>query len=96
MDRICPFFDIGFGRANTYGKEVFLLGDNRRDSGMAPNYFYNLTKKFIWNVRCREGQLAVGAFFSFIRKRLQIDRPLARKYDNLAFIGLTATRLGIG
>ena len=96
MDRICPFFDIGFGRANTYGKEVFLLGDNRRDSGMAPNYFYNITKKFIWNVRCREGQLAVGAFFSFIRKRLQIDRPLARRYDNLAFIGLAATRLGIG
>ena len=52
LDRCWPHYDIGFTPNNVYGREVFLLGDNRANSGLAPNYMYNVVKKFIWNTRC--------------------------------------------
>ena len=96
MDTICPYFDIGFTPANAYGKEVFILGDNRAMSGSGPNYLYNITKKYIWNTRCREGQLSEAEFRSFLRNRLNLDRTLAGKYRELSYIHDIGVRMGIG
>ena len=52
-DRIAPGFDIGFTQNNLYGKEVFILGDNRAYTGLEVNYLYNIAKKYIWNTRCK-------------------------------------------
>ena len=96
MDTICPYFDIGFSPANAYGKEVFILGDNRARSGSGPNYLYNITKKYIWNTRCREGLLSEAAFRNFLRKRLLLDRTLAGRYGELNYIHDIGVRMGIG
>ena len=52
LERCWPYYDLGFTPNNVYGRELFILGDNRPNSGLAPNYMYNVVKKFIWNTRC--------------------------------------------
>ena len=95
LDRIWPGYDLGFTPNNLYGKEVFLLGDNRPRSGMAPNYMYSLVKKFIWNTRCREAVLSTGNFWNFLDLRLRNDRTLADKLPDLIFIVELAIRRGL-
>ena len=103
MDRICPGYDLGFTLNNHYGKEVFILGDNRPGTGLGPNYLYNLVKKFVWNVRCRaeEGaaippSLGQRDFWRFLDQRLKEDRFLARRIPELRFVEDLAARRGIG
>ena len=103
LDRICPGYDLGFTLNNHYGKEVFILGDNRPGTGLGPNYLYNLVKKFVWNVRCRaeEGaaippSLGQRDFWRFLDQRLKEDRFLARRIPELRFVEDLAARRGIG
>ena len=95
LDRIWPGYDLGFTLNNLYGKEVFLLGDNRPRSGLAPNYLYSLVKKFIWNTRCREAVLSTASFWNFLDLRLRNDRTLAEKLPELTFIADLAIRRGL-
>ena len=96
LEVLCPGYDLGFTLGNHYGKEIFLLGDNRPLSGLAPNYLYNVVKKFIWNVRCKEEDLSTVAFFRFLSFRLKVDKALQRKFRELSYIGDLADRHGIG
>ena len=103
LDRICPGYDLGFTPNNHYGREVFILGDNRPGTGLGPNYLYNLVKKFVWNVRCRaeEGaalppSLGQRDFWRFLDQRLKEDRFLARRIPELRFVEDLVARRGIG
>ena len=107
LDALAPGFDIGFTQNNLYGKEVFILGDNRAESGLGVNYLYNIVKKFIWNTRCKrldeEETLPVPTttlnarnFFNFLDHRLRADKILVHKTPILRFIALLAARRGIG
>ena len=89
-------YDLGFTRNNLYGREIFILGDNRPRSGHIPNYLYNIVKKFIWNCKCREIDLSTDAFWRYLSKRISLDRTLERRNARLAYIGIIGDRLGIG
>ena len=87
---------MGFTQNNPYGREIFILGDNRQRSGQIPNYLYNIVKKFIWNCKCREIDLSADAFWRFLSKRIKLDRVLVRKDKKLTYINILGDRLGIG
>ena len=89
-------YDLGFSQNNPYGREIFILGDNRQRSGQIPNYLYNIVKKFIWNCKCKEIDLNADAFWRFLSKRIKLDRVLVRKDKRLSFINILGDRLGIG
>ena len=94
---------MGFAPNNHYGRELFILGDNRANTGLGPNYLYNVVKKFIWNVRCRAEEnaatppaLVTRDFWRFLDKRLREDRFLSRRIPELRFIEEIAIRRGLG
>ena len=107
LDRIAPGFDIGFTQNNLYGKEVFILGDNRAHTGLDVNYLYNVVKRFIWTTRCKRldeeetlpaptTTLTPLGFFNNLDYRLKRDLVLPRKTPELSFITVLAARRGIG
>ena len=107
LDLVAPGFEVGFTQNNLYGKEVFILGDNRAESGLGVNYLYNIIKKFIWNIRCKRldedetlpeptTTLNSRNFLQFLDHRLRADKILANKIPILRFISLLAARRGIG
>ena len=86
---------------------MFILGDNRAESGLGTNYLYNVVKKFIWNTRCKlldeeetlpEPTTTLNArnFLHFLDHRLRADKILVHKTPILRFISLLAARRGIG
>ena len=106
-DRIASGFDIGFTQNNLYGKEIFILGDNRADTGLEVNYVYNIVKKYIWRTRCKRLDeeetlrapttvLSAAGFFNDLDYRLRRDLVLPRKHSELRFITALAARRGIG
>ena len=106
-DRIASGFDIGFTQNNLYGKEIFILGDNRADTGLEVNYVYNIVKRYIWRTRCKRLDeeeplrapttvLSAAGFFNDLDYRLRRDLVLPRKHSELRFITALAARRGIG
>ena len=107
LDQLAPGFDIGFTQNNLYGKEIFILGDNRADTGLEVNYVYNIAKKYIWKTRCKRLDeeetlrapttlLSAAGFFNDLDYRLRRDLVLSRKHPELRFITMLAARRGIG
>ena len=64
------------GRSSSWGTTDYI-------AAWPPNYFYNVVKKFIWNVRCKEGILCPAAFLRSLSFSLKVDRSLQRRFPDL-------------